>query len=117
MSLRWAALTVLCICLLAVGQMLFKAAATQWRIEGLTWTTLRSFFSPAMVLALITYAVTTLLWVYILRSVALSIAFPFYALAFILVPVLSWFMFDEPLTARVLAGGALIVAGVIVVAH
>jgi drug/metabolite transporter (DMT)-like permease len=114
MSTRWLLLTLLCVALIAIGQLLFKAGAGQWRIDGWSWTSLRSFLSPTMLLALMLYGLTTVLWVFILRSAPLSLAYPLFALVFVLVPVLAHFALGEPLSWRALAGGALIVLGVFI---
>jgi undecaprenyl phosphate-alpha-L-ara4N flippase subunit ArnE len=113
-STRWLLLTLLCVLLIAVGQMLFKVAAAQWRIDGWSWATARGFLSPAMVLALFLYGLTTILWVFILRTVPLSAAFPIYALVFILVPVAAHFLLGEPWSWNTLVGGAIIMLGVII---
>jgi drug/metabolite transporter (DMT)-like permease len=113
-STRWLLLTLLCVVLIAAGQMLFKVAAAQWRIDGWSWATARGFLSPAMVLALVLYGLTTILWVFILRSVPLSAAFPVYALVFVLVPVAAHFLLDEPWSWNVLIGGIVIMLGVII---
>jgi drug/metabolite transporter (DMT)-like permease len=54
------------------------------------------------------------LWVKILTTVPLSRAYSVAALAFVLVPAAGYLFFDEPINARLAAGTALIVAGVIV---
>jgi undecaprenyl phosphate-alpha-L-ara4N flippase subunit ArnE len=117
MSPRWLLLTLLCVVLIAAGQMLFKVAAAQWRIDGWSWSTARGFLSPAMVLALILYGMTTVLWVFILRTVPLSVAFPVYALVFVLVPVAAHFLLNEPWSWNALVGGAVIMLGVIIAAR
>ena len=114
MSTRWLLLTLLCVVLIAAGQMLFKVAAAQWRIDGWSWATARGFLSPAMVLALILYGLTTVLWVFILRTVPLSAAFPVYALVFVLVPVAAHVLLNEPWSWNTLIGGAVIMLGVII---
>ena len=114
MPLRSLLLTVLCVLMIAVGQLMFKSAASQWRFEGLTWTTAVNFLSPLMIAALALYAVATVLWLYVLRTVPLSAAYSVFAFAFIIVPVLAHFVLDEPLSAKVLVGGAIIVAGIFV---
>jgi drug/metabolite transporter (DMT)-like permease len=113
-STRWLLLTLLCVLLIAVGQMLFKVAAAHWRIDGWSWATARGFLSPAMVLALFLYGLTTILWVLILRAVPLSAAFPIYALVFILVPIAAHFLLGEPWSWNTLVGGAIIILGVII---
>jgi drug/metabolite transporter (DMT)-like permease len=114
MTTRWLLLTLVCVVLLAAGQMLFKVAAAQWRIDGWSWATWRGFLSPAMLLALVLYALTTVLWVYILRTVPLTIAFPLYALVFLLVPVSAHLLLGESLSWNTLIGGVMIVLGVII---
>jgi drug/metabolite transporter (DMT)-like permease len=114
MYLRWLLLTLLCVALLAVGQMLFKSAAGQWRVDGWSWSSVSTLFSPSFVAAMALYAGVTILWLAVLRVVPLSIAFPIFALSFIFVPVLAHFVWGEPLTLRTLLGGAIIVIGVII---
>jgi drug/metabolite transporter (DMT)-like permease len=114
MQPRWIVLTLGCVVLLAVGQVLFKSAAGQWRIEGWSWITVRTFLSPVMLLALFLYAVATVLWVYVLRSAPLVLAYALFSLAFIVTPLLAHFALGEPLSMRTLIGGALIVAGVVI---
>ena len=111
---RWLLLTLACVALLAIGQVLFKVAAMQWRVDGWSWTTLRNFLSGPMLVALAVYAVATLLWVFVLRFVPLVAAYPIFSLAFILTPVVAHFALGEPLSLRTLIGGAVIVAGVVV---
>lgn len=107
-------LTLLCVLLIAVGQLLFKAAAGQWKIDGWSWATVAGFLSPVMLTALAVYGFATLLWVYVLRTVPLSAAYALFSLAFLIVPLLSWFVLGERIGANTLIGGAIIVVGVIV---
>jgi drug/metabolite transporter (DMT)-like permease len=69
-----------------------------------------------MWVAVALYAGATLLWVRILTSVPLSRAYPFAALAFVLVPAAGYLFFHEPITLRYALGTALIVVGVAVAA-
>ena len=117
MTARSLLLTIACVVLISVGQLLFKSAAGQWRVDGWSWTTLRGFLSPTMVVALIVYAVATLLWVFVLRTVPLSAAYALFSLAFLIVPVLARVFLDEPIALHTLIGGAVIVAGVIIAAR
>lgn len=95
-------LTLNCVVLIAVGQLLFKSAAGQWRVDGWSWTTLRGFLSPAMLVALFIYAVATLLWVFVLRTVPLSSAYALFSLAFLIVPLLARIFLGEPISANTL---------------
>jgi len=102
---------------MAVGQILFKRAATQLgRAEGMSWA-LELARLPTLWLALALYGAATFLWVRILSTVPLSRAYPFAALAFVLVPAAGYLFFHESVNGRQMFGTALIVAGVIVVAR
>jgi drug/metabolite transporter (DMT)-like permease len=111
MPLNSIALGAFILCLSA-GQLLFKQSALNSVGQGL----LRSLlFDPVFYAALALYGVTTLLYIWILTRIPLSTAYLFVAGAMILVPVLSNYLFHEPLTARFWAGAALIIAGLLVI--
>ena len=113
-NLRSLLLTLLCVLLIAAGQLLFKAAAGQWRIDGWSWSTVRSFLSPVMLIALVIYAAATLLWVFVLRTVPLSSAYALFSLAVLIVPVLARVFLGEASSTNTLVGGAIIVVGVVI---
>jgi len=98
---------------MATGQILFKLGATKSPpVEGLQgWIQL--IFQPVVIAALCLYAASTLLWLWLLQRIPLTTAYPFAALAFLLVPFGGWLIFKEPLNARYLMGVGLILAGVI----
>ena len=75
---------------------------------------MRGFLSLTMILALMLYGLTTILWVFVLRSVPLSAAYPIYALVFVLVPVAAHFLFGEALSWNTVIGGAIIMLGVVI---
>ncbi|NCC20926.1 MAG: transporter [Alphaproteobacteria bacterium] len=98
--------------LLATGQILFKQTASTLSaplasIEGLTALA----FNPWFWLALMLYGAATLLWIMILQTVPLSLAYPFMALGFVLVPLASWLFFKETLTLGYAAGVGFIILG------
>ena len=97
-------LSVICVSGLAAGQLLFKQAAAALPAEPVLadWLT-----NPWLYAALGLYGAMTILWIWILRHAPLSIAYPFMALAFIIVPLLARLVFGEPLSWQTLAGGAL----------
>lgn len=114
MSLPSILLTLACVAMIGGGQLLFKAAAAGWRVEGGAWQAFVSFLSPLMVAALVVYGLATVLWVYVLRTVPLSAAYAMFSLAFVFVPVLAHLVLGEPLEAKTIVGGAIIVLGVVV---
>lgn len=112
MTLATLALTLASVLAIAGGQVLFKLAAraTAASTAGFPWDFLNGWFFAALVV----YGVATLMWVWVLKTVPLNIAYPFVGLAFIVVPVLAWMLLNESLDWRHLAGGALIMSGVII---
>jgi drug/metabolite transporter (DMT)-like permease len=98
--------------LLAVGQVLFKIAASN--IEKNTLSFFSAIFSPQLIFALFIYAIATLMWVYALRTTSLKLAYPFVALAFIVVPLLGHWFLNERIGINTIIGAVLIMLGVVV---
>ena len=99
---------------IAVGQILFKIASG--RIEKFDLTTILGLaLDPVFMLALGLYGATTLLWVFVLRSVPLSIAYSFMGITYVAVPVLSALFLGEVLGWRSFIGATMIIGGVIVI--
>jgi drug/metabolite transporter (DMT)-like permease len=101
---------------MAAGQILFKRAASHITPGAGSLWLIEVARLPMMWVAVALYAGATLLWVRILASVPLSRAYPFAALAFVLVPAAGYLFFHEPITLRYALGTALIVIGVAVAA-
>lgn len=101
--------------LLSIGQLLFKRAALQVADENAVGAILKLSLSPTLWAALVLYGLATVLWVLILRTVPLSLAYPFFALGFVLLPIFSWWLFDEKLGWTLFAGTGLIVLGVLTI--
>jgi len=104
-------LLITCASLLSIGQLLFKLAAGSFP-PILSFNSLLAFsLNKHLIGALIIYCFATFLWVWALSKMSLSFAYPFMALAFIIVPVLSFLILDEPLTISSLVGGFVILIG------
>jgi drug/metabolite transporter (DMT)-like permease len=98
------------------GQLLFKVAAQQVATEtNLVAMAMRLVTVPAMWGAIALYAITILAWVWVLRTVPLSVAYSAVALVFVLVPILAVWLFKESLTPQYAIGAILIAAGVLLV--
>lgn len=97
--------------LLACGQMLFKlSAATLPPLASVAGAT-ALFTNLWFWLALVLYGSAMLLWIFILQQVPLSLAYPFVALGFVIIPLASWIFFKESLNLQYALGVALIIAG------
>ena len=112
---RFIALTVtfFVVVMIAVGQIAFKLAANRV-MENPAEAWFRQWLNSPMIAALLIYGIATGIWVWVLRYVPLNVAYPVFALAFLMVPVMTYFFLGEPIGWRHFVGGALIVAGVIV---
>jgi drug/metabolite transporter (DMT)-like permease len=97
---------------MAGGQLLFKLGAVKLQGNSLiTWVT--SFVkNPFLVFAIFLYATTILVWIYVLRTLPLSVAYPLTALSYIIVPLLSFLFLHERISWQTGIGCLLIIVGV-----
>ena len=107
MSLNQIMLILLTVLLLSLGQVLLKLAAMSVKDIDIS-----SLLQPKLILALCVYFIATVLWIAVLRHTPLRIAYPFVGLAFLIVPVLSWFWLDEQISLNTIVGGTAILIGV-----
>lgn len=99
---------------ISTGQVLLKISAMKIA-GGDDWRRMvTTAVNPELVLGIFVLGCSTLLWIYLLRTIPLSIAYPFMALAFLFVPVMSHFVLGEALTGWRMLGAFFIVTGVIV---
>lgn len=102
-------LTLICVAGIAGGQILFRLAAE--RIESTRWV--QSVLGNGWLwIALAVYGLATLLWIHVLRTAPLNRVYPFFALAFVVVPVIEQWVWAQPLRWQSWAGGFLIALGV-----
>lgn len=98
-----------CAFAVASGQVLMKVASLSWNEMGglfnvrtLSW----------LVTAFAVYGLSSLVWIYVLRHIPLSQAYPFLSITFLLVPIASAVFFSEKFDWVNVASAVLIVAGV-----
>ena len=103
---------ILCVLAISAGQLLFKRTGMEIEASQ-SWLTLRALLWLGA--ALVIYGLATLVWIELLRHVALNKAYIFFALSFVFVPLASYFLFDEALNQRYVFGALLIVAGILVI--
>jgi drug/metabolite transporter (DMT)-like permease len=109
-SLLQLALTALTVLAMASGQVLFKLAASNMPGNG-SWVN-QLIFNKYLWLAMAVYLSATALWVALLRQIPLHVAYPFAALAFLLVPLMGHWFLNEPMRWQSLLGALVIVLGV-----
>ena len=101
---------------LAGGQVLFKYAALRFTpAPRLTDNVVALILNPYLVVAVLLYGLLSVVWVWVLTFVPLSIAYPFVALTFVLTVAAGALMFGEPVSLKLLLGGLMIIAGLIVI--
>ncbi len=71
------------------------------------------FTSPYVLGGLVVYGFATVLWLFILSRVELSLAYPIQSLAYIIAVFGAYWLFNEPLSAAKIIGCLLILAGVV----
>lgn len=108
--------------LMCMGQILFKKTALILSKSYYSINISKAFESllilikiPYFFLALIVYASATIFWLFILQKIPLSIAYPFTALAMVIIPILSIFLFQEKLSLNYWIGATLIVIGIFII--
>lgn len=113
-------LTVTVVCfLLVISQLLLKQSLRQASSEPvrLTALLLSLVVLPAFWLAVVSTGVAALIWLCLLRTNEVSGIYPFLSLSYVLMVPAARLAFGEPLTVSKLAGTAIIVLGVFVVAR
>jgi drug/metabolite transporter (DMT)-like permease len=99
--------------ILVSGQFLWKFGLmgrtnSYQSIEGV----IKLFLSPYIISGLFLYGAATVLWLFILTRVPLSLAYPIQSMAYIFAVFGAYFIFNEPLTIWKIIGVLLIMAGV-----
>jgi drug/metabolite transporter (DMT)-like permease len=105
----------------AVAQISFKfgltAVARDAPAGSMPPSLLQALFTPGVLAGLALYGLGTLLWLSALGRVQVSQAYPFVALGFVLTAILGRVIFGDALGPMRLAGIALVIAGVCLVAR
>jgi drug/metabolite transporter (DMT)-like permease len=114
-------LTLLIACItmlfLSLGQIVLKLFATDISHVELSISSLTQNISLIMknvILLIVTYGIVFCLWVFVLQKMELSRAFPFAALTFVFVPLLSHFFLGETISMPTIWGACLIIVGIVV---
>ena len=106
-----------CVACNSVAQIaLRQGASTHGRSLGsdpgsvAAWT--QVLLSPPVLLGLLLWTISTLLWIYVLSHTGLMLAYGLYGLNYLLVPLLAHWRFSEPISPLQATGMALIALGV-----
>lgn len=114
------ALVFASVSLSAVAQTAFKIGVgrAQTTIDTALWfKAMALVFSPMVLLGLALYGVGTVLWLFALRQLDLSLAYPFVAMSFVMVAGSGMLFLGEPIQPTRLIGLGLIVLGLLIMAR
>jgi multidrug transporter EmrE-like cation transporter len=106
-------LIVINICLMSVGQLLFKKAAVYINLNAdhLNLVT-KYLLNPWFYGAVFSFGMSTFVWVQILTKMKLSVAYPILSVSYIITAIGAFYLFSERLSNFNLIGILLIMIGV-----
>lgn len=100
--------------LLAIGQVLWKIGISQLSIKSF-WEIIPAIFSPFIILGLLVYGLSTVLWLFILNQADISYVYPMQSLVFIFVLLSGAFILHESIPYTRWIGVFVICCGVYIV--
>jgi len=99
------------------SEVLLKVGASETRrAAGWEWTGLMSLASIWIWVAIVLVILSFLCWIYVLRHIPLSIAFPLSNVVHVLVPLSCWIFLGEHISETRWCGIAIVIFGLAVVA-
>ncbi|CUH65517.1 Undecaprenyl phosphate-aminoarabinose flippase subunit ArnF [Thalassovita gelatinovora] len=113
-------LVIASVILSAMAQTSFKHGVSRVvfsETAGLVMKVMGMLFSPFVLLGLALYGVSVVLWLFALRQLDLSLAYPFVSISFVLVVMSGILVLGEPANPTRLTGIGLIVLGLLVMAR
>jgi drug/metabolite transporter (DMT)-like permease len=99
------------------SEVLLKVGASETRrVAGREWTGLLSLASIWIWVGIVFVILSFLCWIYVLRHIPLSIAFPLSNVVHVLVPLSCWIFLGEHISATRWCGIAIVIFGLAIVA-
>lgn len=116
------AMILLSVGLAAVAQLTLKSGMNQVTASAgeatLSGASVKAIASNAVVWAgLVLFAVSAVVWLFVLSRTSLSFAYPFASLTYLLIVLVDRFVLEETVPPLRWAGVALIMAGIVLVAR
>jgi drug/metabolite transporter (DMT)-like permease len=113
----WLQLALSVVCVLASELLLKRGASdTANPAANWSWTGISGLASPLVWWGILFVILSFLSWLYVLRFIPLTIAFPLSRVVDVLVPLSCWIILGETISVRRWLGIALVVIGLAVVA-
>jgi multidrug transporter EmrE-like cation transporter len=109
-------IALISIALGSVGQLFLKIGSADLKLSrGLVAAALSFILNINIVISLVCFFSSMVIWVLVLKRMELSIAYPMVSLGYIITMVLAYIFLNEPLRLGKLLGTVLIIFGVIVI--
>jgi uncharacterized membrane protein len=99
---------------MSLGQILFKIGASNWGGVNLREWVVSFLMNPHLLAAILLYAFTIILWIYVLRNCYLSWAYPLTALSYVFVQIFSVYLLGERFNFYSVFGSMVVILGVII---
>ncbi len=104
--------------LVTASETMLKIGASETRkLAGWEWTGVIGLSSLWIWGAICLVIMSFLCWIYVLRHIPLSVAFPMSNVVHVLVPLSSWIFLEEYISTRRWCGIAIVIVGLAVVAQ
>ena len=114
----WLQLTVSVVCVFASELLLKRGATDVAELDSaLSWTGVNGLASPLVWWAILLIIASFISWLYVLRYVPLTIAYPLSRVVDVLVPLGCWIFLGEFISTLRWCGIALVVIGLALVAR
>ncbi len=106
----------------AIGQILLKTGMSKIgyisiKYSDIIQNVLKAFVSPYILVGILSYLLSMILWLIILSRVELSFAYPMVSVGYIFVIVLSYFILHENISLLRLIGVITICVGILFIAR
>ena len=95
-----------------IGQFLLKKGIVEHELSFNFLSILKAFFSVKVFFGFFLYGISSVFWLFVLKKLPLSIAYPSLSLTYIFVVILSVFILREPFSIPKLFGILFIFIGV-----
>ncbi|HME88750.1 MAG TPA: EamA family transporter [Chthoniobacterales bacterium] len=113
----WVVLGFEVICVLVYELLQKRGASETANLSPIwSWTGITALVSPLVWLAMLLMIFSLLSWLYVLRYIPLSIAFPLSRVVDVLVPLSCWVILGENISARRWCGITLVIIGLMLTA-
>ncbi len=98
--------------LLILGQIFAKMGSDALSIDNFN---VLDFFNFFIILGYTCLILQGLVWIFVLRQMDLSFAYPFMSISYVLVLIFSYFIFNEAITGWKIIGSSLMTIGVAII--